>query len=172
MRNLRHKFFITVLVSSAAIAACFILILIPAEIALKEAFLESQSQGNFLESIGKRGENLDYIKKEWEDSDKKLKRIDERIVADDEMVDLVMLLENLAENFSCEQEMSVLRQEGSSEAILLKNNISGDFNSMMRYVKSVENAKYLIEIDECSFSKKSGKISGELLLRVPVYKAD
>jgi len=166
----KKKIFIIILSFAIIIAVCFIFFLMPSALKVKNTLSHLQAQQIFLEEISKRSNDLNSFKERWGQNGKKLKKIDGILVKKDEMVDLVMILEALSDKLSIKQEVSVARQLEDSNDIMLKNSLSGDFGALMKYIKGVENLKYIVEVSSCRFSKQEDDIKAELMLRIPIYK--
>lgn len=166
--NPARKLIFSAIFSTAIIAASFVFCLFPSALAVRNTLFRISGQKIFLEKIESRRDALDSIKNNWENNNEKLRIINERIAGNEEVIDLVMILENLAERVKIGQEMSIVRQEEQGESVLLKNSISGDFTNLMQYIKGVENAKYPIDIESCLISKQGGQEKAELLLKIPI----
>lgn len=166
--NPARKLIFSVIFSAAIIAASFVFCLLPSALAARDALSQISGQKIFLEKIENRKDAIESIKNNWENNNEKLRIINERIAGNEEVIDLVMILENLAERVEVGQEMSIVRQEEQGESVLLKNSISGDFTNLMRYIKGIENVKYPVDIESCLISEKGGQKKAELLLKIPI----
>jgi len=170
MNNKEKQIFIFTIIGAIAIVAIvFFTLVFPSVAILKRASERSEERRTFVEGVDKYNSNLADLKQGLLDNDQNIKIIREKLLSNDDIIRIIVLLENLAEQVDINQEISISRQ--AEDKVVLKNSVSGEFNSIMQYVDGMDNLKYIVTIEEITFSsfKDKSESKCEIIINVPIY---
>lgn len=173
MSKAKKEFLIKLSLFFSLAALLFALFFAPNALAIRKMMNDVKNDKKNSLEISERKNDLESLKEKLSLNEEYIKKMQERLISEDNLENIAVVLENLAESISVKQEISSLRQPQTAVpgAVYFKNIARGKFNDVMKYMKGVENLKYISEIDSCSFSKSlNGEIKAEIILVVPIYK--
>lgn len=172
MNKAKKEFLISLSLLSFSAVLLFSIFFIPNALSIRKIVRNMDDRKRISSEIIERKNDLDSLKESLSSSDAHIKKIQERLITEDNLENIVIALEKLAESVTVKQEILLKQpQAAAAGTVYFKNIITGNFENVMRYAKGAENLKYIAEINSCNFSKiLSGEIKAEITLAVPVYK--
>ena len=125
----------------------------------------SEESNNFFEEknriiiLEKQNKEIESFKSEYDDYLPNLKKIEEMFVDPKNPLSFIEFLEKTSIDANVSLEISPLSflTEGASKLVVVKLSVKGEFNDLLRFLKSMENGNYLIAIDNLIISNYEEK---------------
>lgn len=170
MNKEKKDFLKFLFIFSALALASFGILFIPNALSAREALTSLKNEKTFLEDIEKYKKQLDLLREKLDFGNADIKSINERLVSYDDLINVLVLLDDLSEKNSVSHDISLIKQSQNNQTAAFKNVIKGDFPNILRYIKGIENLKYVIKIENCAiFRDAGGQTKAEMILDIPIY---
>jgi hypothetical protein len=173
-----QKRYLTFIIFTGLFIALVILVTTPLFEGIKKNSLEFESVRKEIVSLEAEIGNIGKIKKQYQEYEPNLGKIDSLLVNSEIPIDFIRFLEKLASDSMVSIDIS-LASNGSVQkeedqlwpALYFQLSTQSSYLNIVRFIEKLENSPHLIEIQKLSINKKNDKegakdVSAEILIKV------
>jgi hypothetical protein len=162
--SLKNKIYTISIVFGLTIIILIIFFVLPSLKEIKENSKDLLLGKNNLAFLEAQVNEIENFKKNYNDYQPNLEKIDQLFVDSKNPVDFIKFLEKTASDFEIESEISLLSlpQGKEQDTVIFQIFSKGDFSKILKFSEKLENGPYLIKIQNLTIKKsEKEKVSKE-----------
>ncbi len=152
--DIKKKFYVTLAVF-AVIFAAIVFILFPYLIGkIQNSSQELAKSKEDLATLQKKEQSIASLEKKYQEIKPGIDKINQSFVSNDDMLNLIIALENLAKQTDNQYEIKQIADmsrgavaSGDTKVINFQISLTGSFPNMLKFMAYLENVPYLSEVD-------------------------
>jgi len=171
--NPKRKIIISLIIFGIIFLALFVFVILPLTNGIKknsEALITAKRE---LALVKSETEKLDQLKKTYKRLEQKAEKMENLFASFDVPIDFIRFLEGLAENCQLLIDISPTSfksdESDSWNSLWFRLTLSGSSSNLLKFIEKLENAPYLIEIQNLLIKKSTNSKTVDATLLIKVF---